>query len=290
MNLIQKLEGEQLITPPKWLAGNVHYLTIMGSYAYGVSNNQSDTDVYGFCMPPINMIFPHLDGEISGFGRQKKRFDQYQQYHILTEKRQYDITAYSIIKYFQLTMENNPNMIDSLFTPPHAVLTQTAIGQMVREKRDLFLHRGSWHKFKGYAYSQLSKMTNKKNRTGKRLEIIEKHGYDIKFAYHLVRLLLEAEEILTEHTLTLDRNKEQLKAIRAGEWDEGRVRDFFHDKEKELEIVYNQSTLRVKPDEAAIKELLLKCIEQHYGSLTNFNYRNPTREKEIINQIRSLVN
>jgi hypothetical protein len=33
---------------------------------------------------------------------------------------------------------------------------------MVRDARKMFLHKGSWHKFKGYAYSQISKMSVKR--------------------------------------------------------------------------------------------------------------------------------
>ncbi|MGC5341009.1 DNA polymerase beta superfamily protein, partial [Escherichia coli] len=63
--------------------------------------------------------------------------------------REYDCCIYSIIKFFQLVMENNPNMIDSLFVPQNCIVYSTPIGQMVREARHLFLHKGSWHKFKG---------------------------------------------------------------------------------------------------------------------------------------------
>ena len=46
---------------------------------------------------------------------------------------------------------------------------------------------------------------------------IVKHGYSTKFAYHIVRLLNEVEQILTEHDLDLERNREQLKSIRRGD-------------------------------------------------------------------------
>ena len=65
-NVVLELEQKRLIGPPKWLGGNVHYLTIMGSVAYGVSADTSDVDVYGFCIPPKEVIFPHLAGEILG--------------------------------------------------------------------------------------------------------------------------------------------------------------------------------------------------------------------------------
>jgi len=271
---VQKLTNLGLIRPPSFLPTNIHYETIMGSVAYGVSSDTSDMDVYGFAVPPKDVIFPHLTGEIPGFGRQKKRFDQFDQHHVIAEDelagkgRSYDFAIYNIIKYFQLCMDNNPNMIDSLFTPQTCVLHITKVGNMVREKRHMFLHKGCWHKLKGYAYSQLHKMSSK-NPTGKRVEIREKHGFDTKFAYHVVRLLSEAEQILSTGDLDLQEKgrREHMKAIRRGEVSEKDIRQWASDKEKQLENLYHTSTLPYSPDEAKIKELLLECLEEHYGNL-----------------------
>jgi hypothetical protein len=57
--------------------------------------------------------------------------------------RTYDLTIYGIIKFFNLAMENNPNVIDSLFTPVNCVLHITRVGNLVRENRRLFLHKAS---------------------------------------------------------------------------------------------------------------------------------------------------
>ncbi len=157
---VKKLTDKGLIHPPDFLPTNVHYETMMGSVAYGVEGSNSDVDIYGFCIPPKRDIFPHLKGEIIGFGRQKKRFDQFQSHHVCPEDgsgKTYDLAIYGIVRYFHLAMECNPNIIDSLFTPQFCVLHITKVGQMMREKRKMFLHKGSWHKFKGYAYSQLHK-------------------------------------------------------------------------------------------------------------------------------------
>src|SRR5206468_3796781 len=130
--------------------------------------------------------------------------------------RTYDLTIFGIVKFFQLAMENNPNVIGSLFTPATCVLHSTRVGNLVRENRRLFLHRGAWPKFKGYAYSQLHKIAIKEP-TGKRAEVVAAHGYDTKFAYHVVRLLGEVEQILLEGDIDLQRDNERLKAIRRGE-------------------------------------------------------------------------
>ena len=272
MSTLQELTDRGLVKPPRWLPGNVQYETIMGSVAYGVSSDSSDLDIYAWAFPPKEDVFPHLRGEIPGFGTPLPRFEQFENHHVLDlqalagQGRVYDFTIYGIVKFFQLAMENNPNIIDSLFTPRNCVLHCTRVGDLVRENRRLFLHKGAWPKFKGYAYSQLHKLAVKQPK-GKRALLVEKHGYDVKFAYHVVRLMGEVEMILNEQDIDLQRHHEQLKAIRRGEWTEERLRTWCSDKESQLERVYNESRLRAVPDEARIKSLLLECLEEHYGSL-----------------------
>lgn len=92
-------------------------------------------------------------------------------------------------------------------------------------------------------------------------------GYDTKFAYHVVRLIGEVEQILVEQDIDLQRDNERLKAIRRGEWTEERLRQWFAEKESQLERAYAESTLRATPDEPKIRALLLAALEDHYGSL-----------------------
>lgn len=293
-SVVQQLAEKKLITPPRFLPGSICYETIMGSVAYGVSSDTSDVDIYGFAVPPRDLVFPHLAGEIPGFGRQIKRFEQFQEHHIVDRDalgghgRQYDLQIFSIVKFFQLAMENNPNIIDSLFTPVSCVLHSTQIGNLVRERRRDFLHKGAWFKFKGYSYSQIHKMEIKNPEEGsRRRETVEEFGFDVKFAYHTVRLLGEIEQILIEGDLDLGRNREQLKSIRRGEWTAQQIKDYFTQKERELETAYAQSALPHTPDEAKLKQLLLDCLEMHYGSLADAVIV-PDQERELLRQIKEL--
>jgi hypothetical protein len=208
-------------------------------------------------------------------------------------------------------MDNNPNMLDSLFVPRRCVLHSTKIGEMVRNDRQLFLSKKCFHSFSGYAYSQLKKLQSKAayefvtfcktfdvpeditikqvdsleledkekakltdilkrlhtHNVTNRLEGIKEKGLDTKFAYHLVRLLLECEQILDTQDLDLERDKEIYKDIRAGNWPITRLISFFTTKEKELKAKYDSSSLRYACDQEAIKALLLNCLEEHFGSL-----------------------
>lgn len=287
MNVLERLMEKELVHPPKWMRTNTNYLCYMGSVAYGVNNDTSDMDVYGFCTPPLRILLPHTQGIIPGFGNQGEKFDVWQEHHIQDKEqdKQYDMCIYSIVRFFQLCMENNPNMVDSLFVPRRCILYSDKIGELVRENRHLFLHKGCWHKFKGYAYSQLHKMQSE-NRTGKRADAIKQHGFDVKFAYHSVRLMLEVEQILTEHTLDLERNSEILKSIRRGEWSLDKIKLYFEDKEKYLEKVYAESTLPWTAEEQPIKDLLVKCINMTYSEI---KIHDPNEAEIKLDKIRKIL-
>lgn len=324
--LLTELINKQLITPPPFLKDNVHYEVMMGSVAYGVSDDTSDVDVYGFAIPPKHIIFPYHYGCIYGFDDYDppEKFEQYQEHHILDKeaKKEYDITIYNIVKYFSLTAGGNPNMIDSLFVSQRCVLSCSRIGQMVRENRHLFLSKKLYHRFSGYAYSQLHKANSKSiklwvelcnqynldpykadtkdfpedaqkyakqlrkavytsGHITKRLDNVIKYGWDIKFGYHVVRLVLETEQLLETGDLDLERDREILKSIRRGEWSLDKVTDFFNSKEKYLRDLYEKSDLPYKPNLEAIKNLLLHCLEEHYGSLDKY----VTYDKQVVTDL-----
>ena len=290
----EKLRSQNMLpTAPDFLSSSIQYEVIMGSVAYGVSNDSSDMDIYGFAIPPKDFVFPQLRGEIPGFDDFNLKFEQYQQHHIFDaaalggKGRTYDFTIYSIVKYFRLLMDNNPNIIDSLFVPDNCVLHSSDIGDMVRQDRQLFLHKGCWAKFKGYAYSQMHKIRTK-NPEGKRKALVDEHGYDVKFAYHVVRLLDEVEQLLLHHDMDLRRNAEQLKAIRRGEWSLIQLEDYFKSKEADLERVYLESTLPDKANPDVIRQLLTDCLEQHFGSLSAVVSQQNTAELAL-NDIQAVL-
>lgn len=266
-----KLIAQGLINPPHYLKNNIIYECICGSHAYATNVSTveytSDFDIFCAGIPLKELVFPHTAGEIIGFGRQQKKFVPYKKDHITCASGNvYDIDVIDIVKYFQLLMDNNPDKIDTLFVSQECVTHINSIGSMIRDNRKLFLHKGAYHRFIGYAHSQLGKMKSM-NREGKRLALFEKFGFDVKFAMHLVRLSYECEQILLNHDIDLRLNSEHLKAIRRGDVSEADIRLWFASKEKYLLELYQTSTLRHSPDEPAIKQLLIDCLEHHYGSL-----------------------
>jgi len=344
--ILQTFKKRGLINPPKFLPDNTHYLVEVGSVAYGVAGGKSDRDVCGFCIPPKHVVFPWLNGTMIGFDKQYEKFEQWQCHGVVDNKRGYDFAISNIVKYFRLCMEGNPTQVEQLFVSNVNILHCTTIGQMVRDKRHMFLSKACHFKLKGYAYSQLHKIKNKDNQkylkelmafeeeneishdttykyckdyhngdvatfcspqkdsvmneyynlytkmveAGKRSEGIKIHGLDCKFAYHVYRLAEQDEQILREGDLTLDRKdrRETMKSIRRGEWTEQRIKEYFEKKEKILDDLYQTSTLRYSPDVDAIRELLMNCLEHHYGSIDALVSR-PDKYKNALIEVNKIL-
>jgi uncharacterized protein len=288
--IIKLLTKKNLLpTNPKYILSGLCYEVIMGSFAYGVSSDTSDLDVYAFCIPDREILFPNEYGWIHGFEENPHNFEQFQKHHISLDEKVYDVTIYNISKYFRLVANGNPNMIDSLFVPERCITYQNEIGKLVRKNRHIFLSKKCWHTFKGYAYAQLNKMRTKKpDPNSKRYKLYQKYGFDVKFAYHLVRLLNEVEQIMIEGDIDLERNREQLKAIRRGEW--GTIGEFVHyftTKEIELEKVYINSKLRHSVDYESIRQLLHICLEMYFAE--NTFYDNKNMVKKSLSEIEEII-
>ena len=251
-----KLVEENDLTPPKWLTSRVHFEVLAGSHAFGTSNEDSDRDLVGFCMPPMEVLFPVLDGSIPGFGRQKQSFEIYDEDHLSYRGDSWDITMFSITRFYATCMDANPTWLEALFVPEECVLFETKVGEETREHRELFLHQGAFHRFTGYASSMINKMRNKDKSRQRRC----------KYGYHAVRLVDELDEIFTEGTLTLGRCSDRHRAIRQGEWSFDEIESYVDAKEEETEELYdNGAAVPYTPDEKPIKDLLLRCLWREFG-------------------------
>lgn len=111
---------------------------------------------------------------------------------------------------------------------------------------------------------------------------------ETKFLTHAVRLLLQIEQIMVEHDLDLERNSEILKSVRKGEWTFEQLDEWLKKKESSLEDLYIKSSLPHSPDEPAIKELLLNCLEMHFGSLDRAVVREQSVD-QLVHELKELV-
>lgn len=289
--IISKLKKQRKINCPSFIPENIVYETIMGSSAYGCNNpGKSDLDYYSICIPPMEYVFPHMGGYIYDFDSNIPKFEQYQSALEDQDGCIYDINCYGIVKFFRLAMTGNPSFIDTLYTPINLVTKITKVGTLIRSNRNLFLSKKLFLTYKGYAMAQMSKIKNKTYEHSKRKEEVDKFGFSLKYSYHLVRLMLELEQILLTGELDLQRDKEHYKAIRRGDFKLEDIMQWFNEKERQLEKLYLENkTLPEKPREPEIKQLLLNCLEEHFGSLKTLMLIEKPVDSKLLLELQQLV-
>jgi len=123
-----------------WLVSNTIFLSRHGSHAYGTHLPTSDVDLKGFAIPPPEYFLGC-----------SSRFEQ-------AESHDPDLVVYDLRKFMALAADCNPSIIEVLWTDPSDHLVTTKWGEMVRERRHLFLSRKAKHTFSGYAMAQLKRI------------------------------------------------------------------------------------------------------------------------------------
>lgn len=289
---LQYCRKKNLIKPPDFVISGLILETIMGSMSYNVSKDSSDMDIYGVCVPTRNILFPHTAGYVDILDDgERPKFLQYQQHHVKCEDsgKEFDFTVFGINQFFHLLMRSTPNCIDALFTREECVKAITQAGILLRDNRHIFLSKDCWKTFRGYASSQM-KLLGNKELVGQRKESADKYGYDLKFAYQAFRLLTEAEQIITTGDLDLFKGSEELRAIRNGDWTLDRFNKEFEARKVGLEEVYHKCTLPEKPDKKKARDLLLECVELHYGrNLTTADIVKQDIEVEALREINKIM-
>lgn len=104
----------------------------------------------------------------------------------------------------------------------------------------------------------------KKTRNKTRYELEEKHGYDCKHAYHLVRLIRMCREMLTTGKVIVKRSdKDELLAIRNGAWTYDQLIQFAELEEQSLQKIYDNCAILPKtPDFKYLDNLCVQLVEK----------------------------
>jgi len=168
-----------------------------------------------------------------------------------------DVCLYSLRKWAGLAAKGNPTALHFLFSPDHSPKPEPWEG--ILKRREVFLSRQAALQLRGFAEAQVRRLqgigTGKK---GQRHELIGVHGYDIKAAMHVIRLLNEGIELMRCGTITLPRpEKELLVTIRTGNYGSlERVLSLANTLFSELEEAEAKSGLPEKVDRARISNLV----------------------------------
>ena len=173
----------------------VIYRCIVGSRAYGLDQDSSDTDRRGIYLPPAD-----LHWSIAHVPEQIENHDTEESY-------------WELEKFIVLALKANPNVLECLYTP--LVEMVTPLAQELLDLRAIFLSRLVYQTYNGYVISQFRRLEQDLRTVG---------AIKWKHAMHLIRLLLSGVTVLREGLVPVrvEEHRERLLAVRRGEvpWEE----------------------------------------------------------------------
>jgi predicted nucleotidyltransferase len=209
---------------------------VVGSRAYGLHGPGSDHDRRGVFVAPTRDFWTldkpptHLDGPAE---------EQF---------------SWEIERFCTLALQANPTVLEVLWSP--LVTFRNADGDALVAVRHAFLSQRVAETYGSYARDQLTKVANRRERTGE---------INFKQAMHMVRLLMAGVHVLRTGEVLVDVSdrREDLLAVKRGErpWDEvsawaGRLQD-------ELADAATSTSLPPAPDRAAVDRVLVAVRERN---------------------------
>jgi hypothetical protein len=172
---------------------------------------------------------------------------------------------YGLRKFCRLAEQGNPSVVILLWLPEHVAKADLGVGLL--KLREAFISRDSGNRFLGYLVAQKMKMKGERNQTVNRPELVEKYGFDTKFAMHALRLAFEGIEMLTERRITLpvaEPNLSILRGVRTGQYSLERTLGMIDDAETKLRELLKDCDW--KTDRARIDAFMVKAHSTHWQS------------------------
>ena len=277
---------------------NLIYKTIVGSKAYGIDTPESDTDIKGITIAPKEYYFGLRVFEQQEIGKDCTIY-AINKFVKLARDNNPNILEMLYVdpkhilfinKYGERLRENRDLFLSKKAKWSFAGYSYAQLKRIKNHRKWIMFNEkepreedfwvtkyrkmsdGStkpYEKFQEQEYKNAQKKWNqyltwKKNRNPERSVLEEKYTYDTKHASHLFRLLLSCKEILKDGKLIVYRpDRELLMDIRNGKWSYEKVIEETEKLEKELDELYEKSTLQHKPKDKEIDKLLISITEEY---------------------------
>ena len=225
-----------------------------GSSVYGLSlDGGSDRDELGVCIEPPEYV--------AGL----RHFEQWvyrdQPDGVRSGDGDLDLTVYGLRKWTSLALKGNPTVLLLLYVPRERCSVWTRQAEDLQAMAPLIASRKAAAAFLGYMQQQRARLQGERGRKGvQRPELVAAHGFDTKYAGHILRLGFQGIEFLGTGRISVpmpEYHRRIILACRAGEMDENEVLTLAGELEADLKDSIDSSALPDEPDYDAVNEWLV---------------------------------
>lgn len=189
---------------------------------------------------------------------------------VRSEAGDVDWVCYGLRKYLNLALKGNPSILLALFVPDEAVREITPEGQALRALAPAIVSKQAYMPFRGYMRQQHERLLGLRGqRNVTRPELVDKYGYDTKYAGHVVRLGVQGCELLMTGRINLPMAptmRQLVVDVRTGKFTLAQVSQYIIDAEQGLDLAYAQSSLPERPDTERVQAWMLDTYLAHWTS------------------------
>lgn len=180
-----------------------------------------------------------------------------------------DFTAYGLRKFLRLATAGNPTVLVVFYGD--RVHRSTPVGEELRRLAPSIVSRRAGRRFLGYLDGQLERMRGggSQARVPNRPELVERYGYDVKYASHALRLACQGIELIDTGSLTLPMHGEArdlCRDMRSGRFTKGEADDIVDGMRSILAARVNadDGPLRAEPDMNAVNRFSIAAHLTHW--------------------------
>jgi predicted nucleotidyltransferase len=164
-----------------------------------------------------------------------------------------DLTVYGLTKFVRMLTVGNPSALLTMFAPPaHILYSRTFFGDAFLKLRSHVATKRAGPAFLGYFHNQLLRLKGEKGQKRVRREhLVGEHGYDTKYAMHVLRLGHQGIEFLDTGNISLPvppKARHMLMNVRRGTYTLQEVLEAAEAVEEDLKQALTGSDLPGDPD------------------------------------------
>ena len=176
-----------------------------------------------------------------------------------------DVCLYSLRKWAGMAAKGNPSALHFVFAKEEF---STSWWKRIIERRYIFASKRHVKPFVKFADDQMERLCGRKGQKSIHRAILEQtHGYDTKYAMHVIRLYLEAREYRETGKITLPNPKvDLLISIRKGKYKQFEIEEMGRQLEAEAMQAQEKSPL---PDSVELDAITKLITEVYMGFWTS---------------------
>lgn len=227
-----QVRGDETSLMSAGLYERVIYRCVLGSRAYGLDDDASDTDRRGIYLPHAE-----LHWSLYGVPEQLENDETQEVY-------------WELQKFIVLALKANPNVLECLYSP--IVEDVTPLGEELLAMRDAFLSKLVFQTYSGYVASQFKKMQTDIRNQGR---------VKWKHVMHLIRLLLSGTNVLRAGTVCVDvgEHRQRLLTIKRGEMPFAQTDAWRKTLQRDFESAFQTTPLPDRPDYERVNAFLVEA-------------------------------